>query len=123
MFPFEFLNRLDEVLVYSPLGSEQLDKIFDKFLSGIHERTLREAGLPLLIKPSPEAKDLVIERGTDARYGARPLRRAMEKYLVDPLSRLIASKAVHPGDVLEVEREADGLVFFRTSRRGGAIVA
>jgi len=123
VFPFEFLNRLDEVLVYSPLGGEQLDKIFDKFLSDIHERTLREAGLPLLIKPSPEAKELVIERGTDARYGARPLRRAMEKYLVDPLSRLIASKAVHPGDVLEVEREADGLVFFRTSRRGGAIVA
>ncbi len=123
VFPFEFLNRFDEILVYGPLGAEHLDGIFEKFLSDIHERALKEAGIPLLIKPSPDAKRLIIERGTDVRFGARPLRRAMEKLLVDPLSRLIASKAVGPGDVVEVEREGEGLAFFRTSRRNSTIVA
>ena len=122
VFPSEFLNRFDEILVYGPLGVEHLDGIFEKFLSDIHERALKDAGIPLLIKPSADAKKLIIEQGTDVRFGARPLRRAMEKLLVDPLSRLIASKAVGAGDVVEVEREGEGLAFFRTSRQNGTIV-
>ena len=71
---------------------------------------------------SPEAKSLIIDRGTDVRFGARPLRRAMEKALVDPLSRLIASKAVGPGDVVHVEKEGQDLAFSRASREAEAIV-
>ncbi len=112
-FPFEFLNRFDEILAYSALGTEHLEKIFDKFLAEIHERALKQAGVPLLIKVSQEAKHMIIERGTDLRFGARPLRRAIEKELVDPLSRFIASEKLYPGDVVEVELEADRLAFYR----------
>ena len=112
-FPFEFLNRFDEILVYSPLEREDLERIFDKILSEIHQRTLEQAGVPILIKVSPEAKSLIIDRGTDVRFGARPLRRAMERELVDPLSRFIASKKLDPGDVVEIEKEGDRLAFYR----------
>ena len=112
-FPFEFLNRFDEILVYSSLEREDLERIFDKILSEIHRRTFEQAGVPVLIKVSPEAKNLIIDRGTDLRFGARPLRRAMERELVDPLSRFIASKKLDPGDVVEIEKEGDRLAFYR----------
>ncbi len=74
---------------------------------------MNQAGVPLLIKVRPEAKNWILERGTDVSLGARPLRRAMETELVDPLSRLIASHRVNPGDIVEVELEEDRLVFYR----------
>ncbi len=122
-FPFEFLNRFDDILAYSVLGHEDLEQIFAKFLADIHERALRQAGVPLLIKVSKEAKSLIIDQGTDLRFGARPLRRAMERGLVDPLSRFIASQKLHPGDVVEVGVEVDRLVFYRSPRTAELIVA
>ena len=112
-FPFEFLNRFDEILAYSALNHAHLEAIFDKFLVQIHERALVQAGVPLLIKISPAAKDWIIDHGTDLRFGARPLRRAMERELVDPLSRFIASHKVSAGDVVDVELESEGLTFYR----------
>ena len=98
-------------------------QIFDKFLGQIHERALRQAGVPVLIKLSQEAKNLIIDQGTDPRFGARPLRRAMERELVDPLSRFIASQKLYPGDIVEVEREAERLAFYRSVRTAEGIVA
>ena len=91
-FPFEFINRFDEILVYSPLEHEHLERVFDKFLVDIHDRALGQAGVPLLLRVAPQAKDHIIAQGTDLRFGARPLRRAIEHELVDPLSRFIASQ-------------------------------
>ncbi|MFQ5742291.1 MAG: AAA family ATPase [Acidobacteriota bacterium] len=122
VFPLEFLNRLDEILVYSPLERKHLESIFDKLLAEIHDRAVNQAGVPLLIKVSPEAKALIIDRGTDRRFGARPLRRAMEKELVDPLSRFIASNKLSAGDVVEVEREGEELSFFRSLQTSAAVV-
>ncbi len=122
-FPFEFLNRFDEILVYSSLEHEHLEEIFDKFLADLHERTLNQAGVPLLLEVAPEAKELLIERGTDLRFGARPLRRAMEKGLVDPLSRFIASQKLTAGDVVEIEEEDGELAFYRSSRSAEILVA
>jgi len=113
-FPFEFLNRFDEILVFSPLERGHLEQIFDKFLVDIHERALGQAGVPLLLKVTPDAKDHIIARGTDLRFGARPLRRAVEHELVDPLSRFIASEKLHAGDIVEVELEQEQLAFFRS---------
>ncbi len=79
--------------------------------------------MPLLIKVAPEAKRFIVDRGTDLRFGARPLRRAMEKELVDPLSRLIVSRELGPGDVVEVERAEHGLVFYRRTETSGLVVA
>ncbi len=121
-FPFEFLNRFDEVLVYSALEREQLELIFEKFLADVHDRALRYAGVPMLIRPSGAAKQWIIDRGTNLRFGARPLRRAIERELVDPLSRLIASEGIAAGDVVEVEVEGEGLAFFRRSRNAAALL-
>jgi len=122
-FPLEFMNRFDEVLAYSALEPEHLWQIFDKFLVDIHARALHQAGIPLLIKVSDEAKSRIIEKGTDLRFGARPLRRAVERELVDPLSRFIASCQVELGDVIEVEAESGGLAFYRKQRSTGELIA
>ena len=125
MFPLEFLNRFDEMLVYSALEREHLWRIFDKFLAAIHERALLQAGVPLLIHVSDDAKSRIIDQGTDLRFGARPLRRAIERELVDPLSRFIASHQLTPGDVVEVELEAESgrLAFYRAQRSVDGLVA
>lgn len=121
-FPPEFLNRFDEILAYAPLDVEGLERIFQKFLADIHVRALQQAGVPLLIKVSPEARRFIIERGTNLTLGARPLRRAIEAELVDPLARLIGGLQVNAGDVIEVEREGDRLAFYRTLSSDGALV-
>lgn len=114
LFPLEFLNRFDEILVYRPLDHGHLQEVFQKFLSELHVRALEQAGVPLIIRVSPEARDLIMDRGADLTLGARPLRRAVEAELVDPLSRLIAAHRIEPGDVIEVEREGSLLGFYRT---------
>ncbi len=88
-------------------------EVFQKFLAELHIRALEQAGMPLLIRISPEARDLIIDRGADVTLGARPLRRAVEAELVDPLSRFIAAHQIAAGDVIEVEREGDRLGFYR----------
>ncbi len=121
-FPLEFLNRFDELMVYSPLGRRDLDRIFDKFLVEIHHRAMHEAGIPMLIKVSPSARAHLVEVGTDPQFGARPLRRTLEKELVDPLSRFIASGRVRKGDVVDVELEDSELRFYRRQRADLALV-
>ncbi len=123
MFPLEFLNRFDEVLVYGALEHKHLEQVFEKFLADLHQRALTQAGLPLLIKISDSAKGFVIDSGTDPRFGARPLRRAVERYLVDPLSQLIAAGALEPGDVLQVDEESGRLEFFRQKLSSRELVA
>ena len=122
-FPLEFLNRFDEKLVYEPLGRGALEQVFHKFLDEIHQRALHQASTPLLLKVSPPAVDWIIDQGTDAALGARPLRRAMERQIVDPLSRLIASHQLEAGDVVEISREETELAFFRRSRASQKIIA
>lgn len=122
LFPLEFLNRFDAVLVYRPLDRGHLAEVFQKFLAELHVRALEQAGVPLLIRISADARDLIIDRGADLTLGARPLRRAVEAELVDPLSRLIAAHRIEPGDVIEVEREDDRLGFFRTRAETTVVV-
>jgi len=105
-FPLEFLNRFDELLVYSALEAHHLDAILNKYLADLHQRALRQAGHPMLLRVGPRARAFIIERGTDVRFGARPLRRAVEKLLIDPLSRLIAAETIYPGEIIEVVLEA-----------------
>jgi len=112
-FPPEFLNRLDGMLIYSPLERKDLLAIFDKILNEIHIRAMEHAHVPLLIKVDHEAKNWIVERGTNTLFGARPLRREMETQLVDPLSCLIASGTLEAGDVVEVGLESEELVFHR----------
>lgn len=108
--------------VYHPLEREHLEQVFQKFLAEIHIRALEQAKVPLVIKVSPEARALIITRGTDLSLGARRLRRAVEAALVDPLSRLIAAHRIEPGDVIEVECEGDDLGFYRACSDSAVVV-
>ena len=123
VFPYEFLNRFDEVLVYSPLGRQELDRIFDKFLADVHARTVRQAQVPLVIRVSDEARALIVDLGTDPRFGARPLRRAIERLLVDQLSRFIAASRLRPGDIVDVEVANGELAFYRISKDEGLVAS
>jgi ATP-dependent Clp protease ATP-binding subunit ClpC len=120
MFPLEFLNRFDDILVYTSLDRRHLEAIFEKFLREIHVRALLQAGMPLLIQVGRQAKELILDRGTDPLLGARPLRRAIEVELVDPLSRLIASGRLTAGDIVEVERNGEQLLFYRKQNGASA---
>jgi ATP-dependent Clp protease ATP-binding subunit ClpA len=122
VFPLEFLNRFDDILVYSTLGRTQLEQIFGKFLAEIHERALLQARVPFLIKVSQESRNFILDCGFDPTLGARPLRRAIEVELVDPLSRLLATERIESGDVIDVESENGRLVFYRRPRAESDLV-
>ena len=115
----EFLNRVDEVIVFRPLNKEDLKKIIDIELSKLRER-LAEKGLTLEL--TEEAKDFLIERGYNPDFGARPLRRAIEYHVQDPLSEELIKDAFLGKDkiIIQVE-ERDGekqLVFHAVSEQG-----
>jgi ATP-dependent Clp protease ATP-binding subunit ClpC len=124
-FPAEFLNRFDEQLVYAPLADDDLLRIFDRMVADLQARVLERSGVPFLLKVSDAARALLVARGTDGRYGARPLRRVIDTEIVGPLAEFVACGAVAEGDVVEVTAEEDGerLAFVRGARGPQAVVA
>ena len=112
MFNPEFLNRVDGTIVFHPLGVPEMRKIVDILLREVGER-LSDTGVTLKI--SEEAKELLIEKGFDPGFGARPLRRAIQRYLEDPLSEEILKGNYSDGGQVVVERKGDELAF-RSSR-------
>jgi ATP-dependent Clp protease ATP-binding subunit ClpB len=107
----EFLNRLDEMVVFHRLEREQMHKIIDIQLGRFAERLgKREISIEL----SPTAKDYLAEVGWDPQYGARPLKRAVQRHLEDPLAKHVIAGDYPPGTHLRVERGPDGLTFSST---------
>jgi ATP-dependent Clp protease ATP-binding subunit ClpC len=98
-FAPEFLNRIDDVVLFNSLTREDIHKIIDIELKGLFERV---ADLGYEIKLSSAAKDYVLEKGFDAQFGARPLKRAIQKYLEDPLAETIIKSEVKEGDLFYV---------------------
>jgi len=98
-FAPEFLNRIDDVVLFNALTRDDLHKIIDIELKGLYERI---GGLGYQIKIAPAAKDFITEKGYDVQYGARPLKRAIQKYLEDPMAEVIISADITEGDVLIV---------------------
>ncbi len=98
-FAPEFLNRIDDVIMFNPLTKDDIYKIIDIELEGLLQR-VKQMGYE--IKISPKAKDYIVEKGFDAQYGARPLKRALQKYIEDPLAEAIIKHQPKPGDVLMV---------------------
>ena len=115
-FSPEFLNRIDKVLVFHPLGEAELRKILAIELDALRRR-LRDNNSVARIDFSlnEPAGTFLLEQGTDARYGARHLKRAIERLLVSPMSNLLASGQIGAGDTLRVEFDSarGGLCFFR----------
>jgi len=100
----EFLNRIDEVITFQPLTREALSKILDLQLKGLYDR-LREQRLTLRLTDA--ARDFILNRGYDPTNGARPLRRAIERYIARPLSTHILSDAFKNGDTVLVTLDAE----------------
>jgi ATP-dependent Clp protease ATP-binding subunit ClpA len=113
-FSPEFMNRIDKVVVFHTLHRDQLRQILDLELSEIHRRIMMSRGENIFtFHCTPGAKDFLLREGTDPKYGARHLKRAIERHLVSPLSSLISTGQVGSGDSLRVDvaAEGSGLVF------------
>lgn len=103
-FTPEFMNRLDEIVTFHPLGTEQLKKILDIELNDVQQRIFALArDCAFVFTLSDRAKSFVLEEGTDIKYGARHLKRSIGRLLVQPLSNLIATEQVHGGDWILVD--------------------
>jgi ATP-dependent Clp protease ATP-binding subunit ClpC len=106
----EFLNRIDEIITFSPLSREQVAQIVDLQMKEVEER-LAEQGLSVELKP--EAREWLADQGYDPAFGARPLRRALQKYVESPLSVRLLSGEFSSGDIIvvDVDPEKKELVF------------
>ncbi len=98
-FAPEFLNRIDDVIMFNSLGKEEINKIIDIELKGLYERV---KSLGYQLKISSAAHDYIAERGFDANYGARPLKRAIQKYLEDPMAEVLIKSELQEGDTINV---------------------
>ncbi|HSV87108.1 MAG TPA: ATP-dependent Clp protease ATP-binding subunit [Bacteroidales bacterium] len=103
-FAPEFLNRVDDVVIFESLKKEHIFKIIDIELAGLFKRT---HDLGYSIELSAEAKDFIAEKGWDPAFGARPLKRAIQKYLEDPLAEEIIKARVKEGEVIYVDFDKD----------------
>ena len=115
-FTPEFLNRLDKIVVFRALGNEELNRIIDIELERVQQRVqTASAGKPFLINVTGSARKFLLTEGIDLRYGARPLKRAIERLLVHPLSNLMASGQIQHHDRIRVTHngESGSLTFFR----------
>ena len=115
-FTPEFMNRLDKVLVFKPLAETELRKILNLELNLLQQRIFSSSTpTPFFFALAPAAKDFLLREGTDLKYGARHLKRAIDRELVDPLSNLIASGQVRGGDLISVDFDAaaNHMAFFK----------
>jgi len=112
VFPFEFLNRFDDVIAYHTLKEKHLYQILDIQITQIHHRSLRCAE-PFLLEVTPDAKKWLVDEGTDIQYGARPLKRVVERDVVTPISHLICSDQIRKGDLITVDMQDEGMVFMK----------
>jgi ATP-dependent Clp protease ATP-binding subunit ClpA len=121
-FAPEFINRIDKVVVFHPLRRDQLEKVLDIELDMVQQRVLETARSQFVFHIEKDAREFLLVEGTDLKYGARHLKRAIEKNLVYPLASLLATGQIQFGDVLTISRDCsnDRLRFFRES--GGALV-
>src|SRR6266852_5645595 len=118
----EFLNRVDEIVLFNPLGKEQLERIVVLLLGSV-EKLLAERNITLEL--TQRAKELLLREGFDPAYGARPLRRTIQRLVQDPLALQILEGKVLPGDHVRVDRDAqkDAMRFERVQSKKPAAAA
>ena len=111
----EFVNRLDAMVVFHALGPAELRQVVEIELRRVQERILSSKAAAFVFRVSEDAIDQLLEDGTDLRYGARHLRRAIDRLLVQPISNLVASEQVRGGDciMIEADGESKEMVFRR----------
>jgi len=109
-FSPEFLNRVDDVVIFNSLSKEHIFEIIDILMRGVLKRLVN---LGFSLELTPDAKDFIADKGYDAQFGARPLHRAIQKYLEDPLAEEILNMNVKNGDILvaDVDKENSKIKF------------
>jgi ATP-dependent Clp protease ATP-binding subunit ClpA len=114
-FSPEFMNRLDNVVVFHPLKLDELDEVLEIELAQVQKRISDSTAHPFLFQITSKGRQFLLQEGTDQRYGARHLKRAVDRFVVSPLARLLATEQVHPGDVLIIDRHPGekGLAFLK----------
>jgi len=112
-FSPEFMNRLDKVVVFHPLQRAQLEQVLDIELSMVQNRVLETAKGQFLFRVTDSGRDFLLQEGTDQRYGARHLKRAIERHVVYPMANLLATDQVHSGDLICIDwNRTDGKLSF-----------
>jgi len=121
-FSPEFMNRIDKVVVFRSLKEHHLRAILDLELQSVQDRIMMSAGTKFVFQCSDAAKDMLLQEGIDYKYGARHLKRAIERFLVYPLSNLVATGQIGLGDLVQVDlgTVAGKLTFSKKS--GGALI-
>ena len=121
-FAPEFMNRIDKTIVFHPLRAEQLEQILEIELGMVQQRILETENGRFLFRVMPAAREFLLREGTDLKYGARHLKRAIERCLVYPIANLLSTEQVSVGDMISVDcKGADSLVFMKEAE--GAIVS
>jgi len=121
-FSPEFMNRIDKVVVFRSLKEHHLRLILDLELQAVQDRIMQSAGTKFVFQCSDTAKDMLLQEGLDFKYGARHLKRAVERFLVYPLSNLVATGQIGLGDLVHVDVDniSKRLIFSKSS--GGALI-
>ena len=122
-FSPEFMNRIDKVVVFRSLKEHHLRLILDIELRSVQDRITESAGTKFIFECTDEAKEFLLSEGIDLKYGARHLKRSVERFLVYPLSNLVATEQVETGDFVMVDFDDEKKVLMFTKQSGKMIIA
>jgi ATP-dependent Clp protease ATP-binding subunit ClpA len=122
-FSPEFMNRIDKVVVFRSLKEHHLGRILNIELKAVQDRITESAGTKFIFECSDEAKQFLLNEGIDLKYGARHLKRSIERHLVYPLSNLVATQQVETGDFVTVDFDPDKKVLTFTKQAGKMIIS
>ena len=121
-FSPEFMNRIDTVVVFQSLSEDHLRRILDLELQALQQRIMVSAVAKFVFRCSGAAKEMILKEGIDFRYGARHLKRAIERFLVYPLSNLVATNQVELGDLIHVDIDPESSQLMFLKQAAGALI-
>lgn len=121
-FSPEFMNRIDKIVVFRTLRSEHLEQILEIELGMVQQRILQATGNnQFVFSCTPNVKQYLLNEGTDAKYGARHLKRAIERFVVFPLANLVATSQVKLGDFIRIDIDTEGKMNFVKEAEGALV--
>jgi ATP-dependent Clp protease ATP-binding subunit ClpA len=121
-FSPEFMNRIDKVVVFRSLKEHHLKQILELELGQVQNRIMRGTGEKFVFSCTEKAKTFLLDEGIDFKYGARHLKRAIERFLVYPISNLVATQQVATGDLVIIDYDTDSGKLTFTKSEGGALI-
>jgi len=121
-FSPEFMNRIDKVVVFRSLKEYHLKQILELELGHVQNRIMRGTGEKFVFECTDEAKKFLLDEGIDFKYGARHLKRAIERFLVYPISNLVATEQVATGDLVIIDYDSETGKLTFTKSEGGALI-